>query len=260
MARKDPVPPPPSGVKYALTVPQSVLFADLSLRGSQRHSFVEAMGFDYEPKYIAIDDGAMSWDISANDEFADLLRQEGAGEGIQYFIDTIGSTSRNLTRIASVVGPGAMRRRGSASDVVTDLRQYWHAYELHMTNLFTFWNAEALLSEVAVDAFSRAGLTDAVRAGLAEYLRPNETNYFALERKNLERIRTRFGTEQAHSHSHSAPLLEASDCHARIFGFLLAPFNLGEPPSGSHVLRRIAEMGSPTAKPTTPRTQLCSRL
>ena len=249
MAWKDAVPPPPDGVKYALTVPQSVLFADLSLRGSQRHSFVEAMGFDYEPKYIAIDDGAMSWDISANDEFVDLLRQEGAEEGIEYFIDTIGSTSRNLTRIASVVGPGAMRRRSSVSDVVSDLRQYWHAYELHMTNLFTFWNVEALLSEVAVDAFSRAGLTDAVRAGLAEYLRPNETNYFALERKNLERIRARFGTEQAHDHSHSSPLLKAADCHAKVFGFLLAPFNLGEPPTASHVLHRIAEMGPPTAEP-----------
>src|ERR1700712_4757129 len=106
------LPNPPRGVKYALTVPQSVLFADLSLRGSQRQGFRRVFNIAYEPTFIAIDDGAMSWDFTVDDPFVRELSPglDIAGTVVPRFLKAMGRTSRPLTRTAIIVSSNSRRR------------------------------------------------------------------------------------------------------------------------------------------------------
>jgi hypothetical protein len=62
---------------------------------------------------------------------------------------------------------------------------------------------------------------------LDRFLVPSETNYFALERRSLERIAARFDGGGKGGEVFKAALQR----HVSAFGFLLAPFNLGKPPS-----------------------------
>src|SRR5205085_3206268 len=117
-------PTPPSGVKYALTVPQSVLFADLSLQGSLRSAFKLAMQIDYEPQYVKIDNGAMSWNYDSDDKFIAALSAGGsATQAIEKFIDTMDSTARTLDRVSRIVPPVANRRSGVVQDLIEDLEE-----------------------------------------------------------------------------------------------------------------------------------------
>src|SRR5436309_2033247 len=108
------LPTPPKDVRYALTVPQSVLFADLSLRGSTAPVFRRTLGIDYEPRYIAIDNGAMSWNFSPSDPFvaalASVAPSSATPDVVRQFIELMGRTSRYLTRQAHVLSVKARRR------------------------------------------------------------------------------------------------------------------------------------------------------
>lgn len=239
-----PVPPPPEGVAYALTVPQSVLFADLSLRGSRRPAFQEVFGTEYEVDWVVIDDGAMSWDFTGDDAFAErLLGTTDPVAGARRFIAAMGATAREVEKISAIIGPAANRRSGDPSDLLTDLREYWRAYERHMTSLFTFWNVEQFLTDALIEALKGAGLEGEVASGLQRFLTPSETNYFALERRHLARLGLRFGAA-ADTDSPSAEAVAALDHHVTTFGFLLAPFNLGTPPSVASVKERLGESDS----------------
>ncbi len=239
-----PLPQAPPDARYALTVPQSVMFADLSLRGSTRPVFERAVAIDYEPEYIAIDDGAMTWNFSLSDPFVEKLATTSPvdpADIARRFIELMGRTSRGLTRRARVLAQPGRRRSNDPSDVLSDLNQYWEVYEAHMTSLFTFWNVETLLSDALVDALRADGADSELEAGLPTFVRPSEPNWFALEQANLLALKQRFGAEQ------SGDGQAAAEGHALQFGFLLAPFNLGEPPSGEMVIERIAELRSAAA-------------
>ena len=238
-----PQPAPPPGVQYALTVPQSVLFADLSLRGNLRPAFHAVFGTDYEPSYIAIDDGAMSWNYTSDRSLQEALVGDGsAREGVARFLTAVSATARAVEKTAGVVGPGANRRPGVASDVVQDLREYWTVYEFHMTSLFTFWNVEHLLTAALTDALRAAGRSDEIATGLERFLRPSEENYFNLARRHIACLARRFRQEEdTASRDRGSALDTAIAHHIDRFGFLLAPFNLGAPPTPDAVLDQIRD-------------------
>ena len=234
-----PLPTPPDGVRYALTVPQSVLFADISLRGSRRAAFQEVFGADFELDYVVIDDGAMSWDFTGDTTFAQaLLGAADAVPAVRRFIAAMGATARAVERTSWLLSSPTNRREGSVPDLLEDLREYWDAYERHMTSLFTFWNVEDLLSEALTARLRDAGRHADIQSGLQRFLQPSETNYFSLERRHLARIASRFG---ARSQTPESALTAAVEHHVEDFGFLLAPFNLGTPPSVASVLERLTE-------------------
>ena len=234
-----PLPTPPAGVRYALTVPQSVLFADISLRGSRRAAFQDVFGADFELDYVVIDDGAMSWDFTGDTMFAEaLLGAADAVPGVRRFIAAMGATARAVERTSWLLSSPTNRREGSVPDLLEDLREYWDAYERHMTSLFTFWNVEDLLSEALTARLRDAGRHADIQSGLQRFLQPSETNYFSLERRHLARIASRFGTR---SQVPESALTAAVEHHVQDFGFLLAPFNLGTPPSVASVLERLTD-------------------
>jgi phosphohistidine swiveling domain-containing protein len=230
------LPPTPAGVRYALTVPQSVLFADISLRGSRRAAFREVFGGDFELDYVVIDDGAMSWDFSGDGGFARALLGSGdATVAVRRFVAGMGATARAVDKTSWMLSSDATRRAGDVDDLLADLRDYWGAYERHMTSLFTFWNVEEVLSEALTEMLRENDLEGEIEAGLERFLQPSETNYFALERRGLERIASRFGTGATDEEA----LQEALTRHVGDFGFLLAPFNLGKPPSVASLAERL---------------------
>ncbi|MDA0169575.1 PEP-utilizing enzyme [Solirubrobacter taibaiensis] len=234
------LPSPPTGVAYALTVPQSVLFADLSLRGSRRPAFQTVFGVDYEVPWVVIDDGAMSWDFSGDPQFSErLLGTLDPAVAVRRFVSTMGMTSRALEKTASLLGPSAGRRLRMRQDLLADLNECWDAYERQMTSLFTFWNVEQLLSGALVDLVKAMGFGADVNAGLQRFLQPSELNYFAVERRHLVRIAKRFHTPQPDVPDEAEPRERALEYHANAFGFLLAPFNLGVPPSSASLIERL---------------------
>jgi phosphohistidine swiveling domain-containing protein len=244
-----PLPSAPAGVRYALTVPQSVLFADVSLRGSRREAFEAVFGTDFELDYIVIDDGAMSWDFSGEEHFAQgLFGVTDATVCVRRFIAAMGATARAVEKTSWMLASNATRRSGSAKDVLADLREYWNAYELHMTSLFTFWNVEELLSDALTRILQEGNLHGEIESGLERFLVPSETNYFALERRGFERIAARFGSGSADK----GELSEAIESHVAAFGFLLAPFNLGKPPSAATLSERLEEGSLITKRPDVP--------
>jgi phosphohistidine swiveling domain-containing protein len=224
-------PSAPPGVRYVLTVPQSVLFADLSLQGTKRPAYRTVFNIDYEPAYIAIDKGAMSWEFGSNEPFVGALMRDGSAAGaIQRFVGGMGSTARALRRAATALAPQACRRRGNAADLLQDLSDYWYVYELHMTNLWTYWSIEALLADALTSSLRAAGVD--LTAGVDRFLQPCEMNYFALQRRHLRRLAERFVNLNggAHGLAEGDEAESALQAHIDLFGFLLAPFNLGSPP------------------------------
>lgn len=174
-------PQPPAGIKQALTVPQSVLFTELSMQGNFRRFFRAAMQIDYEPEYIIYDNAAISWNYDRDDKFLSALDAAGStAKAVGKFITAMETTARALDKVSRIVTPRANRRIGVAQDMLDDLEAYWFAYKLHMTNLFTFWNIEILLTDVLTKALTNIGRVDEVKRGLARFLRPYETNYFLL--------------------------------------------------------------------------------
>jgi phosphohistidine swiveling domain-containing protein len=224
-------------VRYALTVPQSVLFADISLRGSCRQAFREVFGTDYKIGYVVIDDGAMSWDFTGDTAFAAaLLGTTDVRAAVRRFVAAMGATARAVEKTSQLVAPGRIRRDGATEDLLADLRQYWDAYERHMTSLFTFWNVEELLSFALTESLRDSGLGSEIETGLERFLQPSETNYFAIERRRLGQLAARFGSAPKNDPGRRDALAQ----HVSDFGFLLAPFNLGVPPSASSLEERLS--------------------
>jgi phosphoenolpyruvate synthase/pyruvate phosphate dikinase len=234
------LPKPPAGVRYALTVPQSVLFADISLRGSRAPYLHAIFGGDFQFDYIAIDDGAMSWNYTGDADFAkSFLLADAPAVGARRFISGMGTTSRAVERTSWLVSSRATRRPANVDDVLEDLGAYWDCYELHMTSLFTFWNVEELLSSALILQLRAVGQDDEINSGLQRFLQPNETNYFTLERRRLHRLAARMGRPAEHD---GAALDEALSQHVDDFGFLLSPFNLGGRPSVASLLERLEDL------------------
>lgn len=238
-------PKAPKGVKYALTVPQSVLFADLSLRGNRKNLFKAVLGINYEPEYIAIDaGGAMSWNYDDDKEFErQILQASGSAvDAIDSFIASMERTARNLNKVAKSIESDYLRT-GKNEDLIADLRAYWDAYEQHMISLFTFWNVERMLSDKLTTELQAAGRQGDIDDGLSRYLRPNEPNYFMIERTQLKKIAERFSVGDYEDLS-AAPkaLVKALETHRNTYGFLLAPFNLENPLPLNELLDRAKEV------------------
>lgn len=227
----------PPHVRYALTVPQSVLFADISLRGSRREAMRTVFGSDFALDFVVIDDGAMSWDFRGEGALVERLLGTAHPEtALRRFISGMARTARAVDKTSWLLGLPGCRRRGRLEDVLKDLRDYWTVYELHMTSLFTFWNIEEFLMDALSSRLRDAGRDDEIRSGLTRFLQPSEVNYFALERRHLTRVAGRFADADN-------DLEGALRSHVAAFGFLLAPFNLGGPPSIATVADRVAEGG-----------------
>jgi phosphoenolpyruvate synthase/pyruvate phosphate dikinase len=150
------------------------------------------------------------------------------------------ATARRLEKASRIFTPDAFRRKGSLEDLIEDLKSYWNAYSLHMTSLFTFWNAEFILSTTLTECLKKLGAHEEIKNGLARFFKPYEENYFVTERKSLQKIASRFDIKSQDHISEASR--EALQVHADLFGFLLAPFNLGSPPAISHVRERIDEL------------------
>jgi phosphoenolpyruvate synthase/pyruvate phosphate dikinase len=235
------LPKPLEGVAYALTVPQSVLFADLSFRGCLSSVFQRIFGINYEPNYIVVDDGAMRWDYSNGDPFNKQLSSElEPVEVAQKFITVTARTARRLIRTAQIVSsPSRWRNSHLKQDLLEDLDAFWNAYEDHMSSLYTFWNVENLLTDSLIDELNKSGMRTEVETGLPTFIVPAEPNWFALEQQNLAIIKSRFADS-----SEDKASLNAASRHADEFGFLLAPFNLGTPPTGNDVVARMKQLAT----------------
>jgi len=244
MSRLSSLPKPPTGVAYALTVPQSVLFADLSLRGSFPTVFRKVFGVDYAPRYIVVDDGAMWWDFSDSDPFNQLLSPKlKPDEVAQKFITVTARTARKLVRTAQIVScPSRWRKSHLGKDLLEDLNAFWDAYEEHMASLYTFWNVENLLTDSLVEGLANDGFRAEIDAGLPTFVNPSEPNWFALEQQNLAKLKSRFANSLE-----KETTLDAASRHANLFGFLLAPFNLGTPPTGKDVINRMTQLNTSTS-------------
>jgi phosphohistidine swiveling domain-containing protein len=238
MSQLNQLPEAPAGVRYALTVPQSVLFADISLRGSRTHVMGSVFGGDFTFDYIAIDDGAMSWNYYGDAAFAKaFLVTSDPAIAARRFIAGMETTARAVERVSWLVASPATRRNGGPADVLADLNGYWDSYERHMTSLFTFWNVEELLSEALIAKLRACGHQADIQDGLQRFLQPSETNFFALERRRLAQLAARFGADD------SCDALEAAlEQHVEDFGFLLSPFNLGARPSLASLVGRVDEL------------------
>ncbi len=232
-------PKPPKGVKYALSVPQSVLSAELECQ-AYTHQYIKAgLQIDYEMNYIIIDTGgAMSWNYDSDQAFNTALIGEGtAHDGIKRFIVAMGTTSRKLLR-RSELGSASLRRPTNVEDLIQDLANYWQVRKLHMTSLCPFWNVEQLLIGLIDEELKRVGMSNST-AELGKFMRPAETNQFARERRSFKRLVKRFAAD---SDKPSTALVAALRQHANEFNFLLTPYNLaGDPQTVEKLLARVAE-------------------
>ena len=127
------------------------------------------------------------------------------------------------------------------ADLLHDLGAFWDAYEDHMATLYTFWNVENLLTESLIDALRDGGFSQEIADGLPTFIRPSERNWFSYEQSNLAVLQERFGDNQ------SEVVKRAAQDHVNTFGFLLAPFNVGNLPTANEALKRMASLKvSPT--------------
>ena len=235
------------GVKYALTVPQSVLFADLSLRGSMRSEYINAMSLNYEPEYIAIDSGgSMSWNHDNDKRFINSLVGESSVQTVVWnYIDAMGRTARVLDKVANSIESSNLRRPNNTVDIIEDLADYWRAYRAHMTSLFSFWNIEAILSQALKDAQEKNNLADNKLKNLSEYFVTDETNYFVEQRKVLQKIKRRFCNELESGDLDPSPeLVAAIKDYRDKYTFLLSPFNLGSPPTINSLIESMSNISN----------------
>lgn len=248
----NPQPLPPAGVEEALSMPRTVLYADLGLRGNLRSRFRRVLQLDYEPVYIGFDGPGISWNYKADRDFDSRLYGAGPiAAGVAHFITAMETTSRLLRKVSLLLAPRANRRPGSRDDILDDLRAYWDARELHTTNLFSFWNVEHRLGEELASRTLSAGLGAELEAWMSRFLRPDESSYAELEKQQLARLAWRFGSLQDGTEHDREPLTEALDSHASGFGFLLAPFAPSSHPSPETLLARLRDAepgGRPAAE------------
>ena len=208
------------------------------MRGNRPAAFEAVFGTAFAVPFIVIDNRAMSWDFSGDAAYCRALC--GVADPIRAmrrFISAMGQTARAVDKTSWLLSSPANRRSSSIEDIQRDLNEYWDAYERHMTSLFTFWNVESVLGDTLTRLSHDAGCEEEVRNGLQRFLRPSETNYFALERRHLRRLASRFGSAP----DSDAAKESAVQQHVDTFGFLLAPFNLGAPPSTSSLAERLHE-------------------
>ncbi len=234
----------PAGVKYALTVPQSVLFADLSLRGSLRPAF-KKVDLEYEPEFIAIDaGGAMSWNYNDDEDFNQAVGVDvSAIDAVAKFIDIMQGTASALLDIADSLQTASLSNEGQK--LMDGLNKFWDAYEIHSTSLFTFWNVEYLLSGEILKRLHQAGLENDIDNGMARFFVPARANYFVQERTDLAKIAKRYMPNGRKINQKNVPadLSQALKTHADKYGFLLAPFNLGRPPDVGDLVKRLDQKG-----------------
>ncbi len=238
-------PPAPKGVKYALTVPQSVLFTELSFQACLRPVFQEALNMDYELDYLAIDaNGAMSWNYDSDKTFdVALIGDQPIETALSSFVDLMTATARRLERHSSSLASAHTRRTHNRDDILEDLQEYWQAYRLHQASLCSFWNVENLLARAITNELRHYGHETALQ-GLDQFIKSRATNQYMRERNCFEKIVRRFAGDQKNLTAQTAPaeLLAALRHHAREFGFLFTPFNLGEVPTGESLLPRVSEV------------------
>ena len=237
-----PLPKPPEGIQLGLKCPQSVLYIDLGLRGCTAPAFRRLYGVDHAFNYISMDDGIKSFNLT-NSEFMQKLSPELKADVIaQKFITTMARNIRKLVRTAQIVSsPTRWRSSHFRQDLLEDLNAYWDAYEDHANCMYLFWGIENFVMNSITDELYKAGFQEEVDSGLPSFIVPSESNWFALEKQNLEILKSRFADE-----AESEAALDAASFHADTFGITYTPYNLGTPPSGKNVVEQIKQPPEPT--------------
>lgn len=237
-------PKAPKGVKYALTVPQSVLFAELTFQGCLRPMMREALGINFEVQYIAIDaGGAIYFNYDTDQAFDNaFIANRPIEDALHSFVDAMAATARKLDRRSSLASAHT-RRTGNREDILEDLEDYWQAYKLHMTTLCNFWNVENLLAKAITEEMRSTG-HDMATQGLDQFIKSKETNQYVRERRCFEKLVRRFAVAQKQIASQNATpeLMAALQHHVREFSFQLTPFNLGKAPTAVELLPRVNEV------------------
>ena len=249
------IPPKPKGVTYALTVAQSVLFADLSLQGNKREYFKQAMNIEYEPQYILIDAGGeMSWNYRTDKQFIKAFgNQLSLIRVIETFIATMEITGINLDALSQKLS-SSFHKKLSTENLIKDLSVFWEVYKLHNTSLFTFWNIEYVLSQNLTIMLKAAKREEEINNGLVRFYTPHKLNYFIIERLELEKIFAHYFKSYRNkplSLTTLSPAFRNALIEHRIrYGFILAPFNLGRLPTLYSLIKRIHELDSTDRKVT----------
>jgi phosphohistidine swiveling domain-containing protein len=236
-------PKAPSGVKYALTVPRSVLFADLLMHANLRPVMYTAYGMDYERDYAIIDAKVISFNHDSDEIFtAAFTAGRSVEEALNGFVDSMAVTARKLQRRSSLVS-SQTRRPHNSNDILEDLQDYWQACRLHMASLFSFWNVENLMVQTITHELRQTG-HQAMIQNLDQFIKSNETNQYVRERRCFEKIIRRFAGDRTDLNAKTASpaLLVALRHHAREFGFLLTPFDHGKVISTVTLLLRVNEV------------------
>jgi phosphoenolpyruvate synthase/pyruvate phosphate dikinase len=238
------LPKPPEGVSFVLTIHQSVLYADLSFRGSLPTVFSRVYGIDYAPAYILYNATEKWFDLSENDPFTRLLSPKlKSDEVAQKYISTTARTARQLVRIAQIVSsPTRWRSSHLRKDLLEDFNMYWDAYEDHMTCLHTFWHVEKFFTNNLINELVEAGFQAEVDIGIPSFAVPSEPNWFALDQQHLAILKSRFEDDIVEDKA----AFNAVERHTNVFNFLSTLFNLGSPSSVDDFAKRMRLIDTPT--------------
>jgi len=231
-----PLPKPPEGVQLVLKCLQSVLNSDLSFRGNRASVFRRIYGIDFAFEYFVYNCGEKYFD-STSDRFCKQLSTELNPDVVaQKYITAMGRNARKLIRTAQIVSsPTRWRKSYLRQDLLEDLTSYWDAYEEHSTAMPTFWIVEPFVVNALINELRKSGYHQEVDDGLPSFIMSSEPNWFALEQKNIEVLKSRFANESDNQ------IESAASFHADTFGIWYTPYNLGTPPSTDKVLANIKQ-------------------
>ena len=237
-------PAPPKGVQLGLKCPQSVLYMDLTLRGSIEPVFRRNYGINHAFKYIIYDSIEKCFDFTSDELMRKLSPELKADVIAQKFITITERNVRRLIRTAQIVSsPTRWRKSHIRQDLLEDLNAYWDAYEDHANAMYVFWGVEHFVVNSLIDELRKAGFQTEVDNALPTFIITPEPNWFAWEQQNLEVLKTRFADE-----TDDKAILAAATSHANTFGITYTPYNLGNRPSGEDIVAKMKQPPSPVKK------------
>lgn len=237
------LPKPPKGVQLGLKCPQSVLYIDLGFRGCTSSAFRRNYGINFAFDYIVYDCAEKCFNL-VNSEFNRQLSPELKPEEVAQKYITV--TSRNIRRLVrtaqTVSSPTRWRSFHLQKDLLEDLNMYWDAYEDHAASMYLFFGVEYFVGNCLIDELHKAGFKDEVDKGLPSFIVTSEPNWFALEQKNLELLKSRFADV-----NNDEVISSVATFHANTFGIVNNPYNLGvhPTPTGSEIAVKMKQPSAP---------------
>lgn len=175
-------------IKYALTVKQSLLFTELSLRGNTKFYFRKAFHINYELPECLIRENDIFWNFDSDTEYNDaFLKNRTLNQAIAHFNNSLAHATKNLEEIAKKIFSSNKMLSSNQKILLKQLTDYYDAYLLNMPFLFLYWNTEHLLIQQLKEDFQVVFGEDS-RDILQQLLVPAHETYFSKEKKSIQKI------------------------------------------------------------------------